>query len=99
MIGNPILASLDATEHSFHGMGREDIDVRCMGRGRPFVIELKEPKIRTCDYSKLQQMVNEQAAGAIEVTDLRSSNRSEVEDELRILQLISHTPYGLDCNP
>ena len=57
----------------------EDIDVRCMGRGRPFVIELKEPKIRTCDYSKLQQMVNEQAAGAIEVTDLRNpSNRSEV---------------------
>ena len=78
LIGNPILASLDATEHSFHGMGREDIDVRCMGRGRPFVIELKEPKIRTCDYSKLQQIVNEQAAGAIEVTDLRSSNRSEV---------------------
>ena len=77
-IGNPILTALDATEHSFHGMGREDIDVRCMGRGRPFVIELKEPKVRTCDYQELQHKVNEQAAGAIEVTDLRGSNRSEV---------------------
>ena len=78
LIGNPILEVLDASEHSFHGMGREDIDVRCMGRGRPFVIELKEPKLRSCDYQKLENLINEKAAGAIEVSDLRSSNRSEV---------------------
>ena len=78
LIGNPILESLKATEHSFHGMGREDIDVRCMGRGRPFVIELKEPKLRTCNYQELEELVNKRAAGAIEVTDLRSSTRSEV---------------------
>ena len=24
-------------EHAFHGMGREDIDVRCLGRGRPLL--------------------------------------------------------------
>ncbi len=78
LIGNPIQELLGATEHSFHGMGREDIDVRCMGRGRPFVIELKEPKVRSCNYQQLEDLVNEQAAGAIEVTDLRSSTRSEV---------------------
>ncbi len=78
LIGNPILEALDASEHSFHGMGREDIDVRCMGRGRPFVIELKEPKLRSCDYEQLESLINEKAAGAIEVSDLRSSNRSEV---------------------
>jgi|TARA_B100001741_G_scaffold103079_1_gene84864 tRNA pseudouridine synthase 10 len=78
LIGNPILEVLDAHEHSFHGMGREDIDVRCMGRGRPFVIELKEPKLRSCDYQQLENLINEKAAGAIEVSDLRNSNRSEV---------------------
>ena len=78
LIGNPILESLEAVEHSFHGMGREDIDVRCMGRGRPFVIELKEPKLRSCNYQELEELVNKRAAGAIEVTDLRSSTRSEV---------------------
>ena len=78
LIGNPILDVLKAEEHSFHGMGREDIDVRCMGRGRPFVIELKEPKLRSCSYEELENIINTQAAGAIEVTDLRSSNRSEV---------------------
>jgi len=78
LIGNPILDVLKAEEHSFHGMGREDIDVRCMGRGRPFVIELKEPKLRSCSYEDLENIINTHAAGAIEVTDLRSSNRSEV---------------------
>ena len=42
-------------------MGREDIDVRCMGRGRPFVIELKEPKLRSCNYQELENLINEQA--------------------------------------
>ena len=78
LIGNPLIEVFDAPEHSFHGMGREDIDVRCMGRGRPFVIEMKEPKIRDFDYQYAMQLINEKAGGSIEVTDLRASNRSEV---------------------
>ena len=92
LIGNPILEALDASEHSFHGMGREDIDVRCMGRGRPFVIELKEPKLRSCDYKKLENLINEKAAGAIEVSDLRSSNRSEV---VRIKDMPAEKSYTI----
>ena len=30
----------------FHGAGREDIDVKMLGNGRTFVLEIKEPKIR-----------------------------------------------------
>ena len=78
LIGNPILEVLEAAEHSFHGMGREDIDVRCLGRGRPFVMELKEPKIRSCNYQELEELINQKAGGSIEVSDLRSSTRSEV---------------------
>ena len=78
LIGNPLIEVFDAPEHSFHGMGREDIDVRCMGRGRPFVIEMKEPKVRDFDYQYAMQLINEKAGGSIEVTDLRASNRSEV---------------------
>ena len=33
LIGNPLLELFGSKEHAFHGMGREDIDVRCMGRG------------------------------------------------------------------
>ena len=41
LIGNPLLELFEGAEHAFHGMGREDIDVRCLGRGRPFVLELR----------------------------------------------------------
>jgi len=32
-----------------HGMGREDVDARMLGRGRPFIIEIKEPRRRHFD--------------------------------------------------
>ncbi|HII87332.1 MAG TPA: hypothetical protein HA268_05160 [Candidatus Poseidoniaceae archaeon] len=78
LIGNPLLGLFQAKEHAFHGMGREDIDVRCLGQGRPFVIEMKEPKIRTVDLDAAMNSINELAEGSIKITGLRSSNRSEV---------------------
>ncbi len=78
LIGNPLLEIFQSNEHAFHGMGREDIDVRCMGRGRPFVIEMKEPKIRSVDVVEAMEIINDAAGGSIEITGLRDSNRSEV---------------------
>ena len=78
LIGNPLLDMFQAKEHAFHGMGREDIDVRCMGRGRPFVIEMKEPKLRSVDVVKAMEQINTSAEGSIQITGLRDSNRSEV---------------------
>ena len=78
LIGNPLLEIFQSNEHAFHGMGREDIDVRCMGRGRPFVIEMKEPKIRSVDVVEAMETINQAAGGSIEITGLRDSNRSEV---------------------
>ena len=41
----PIIAkTLGAESHSFISSGREDIDVRMLGDGRPFAVELKNPK-------------------------------------------------------
>ena len=78
LIGDPLLEMFGSDEHAFHGMGREDIDVRCLGRGRPFVIEMKKPVKRDIDSEKILQAINSSAAGRIEVSDIRSSNRSEV---------------------
>ncbi|MAR46274.1 MAG: hypothetical protein CMA41_00520 [Euryarchaeota archaeon] len=78
LIGNPMIEFFEGREHAFHGMGREDIDVRCLGRGRPFVLEIKEPKRWDIDYEDAMKIVNEQANGSIEITDVRKSNRSEV---------------------
>jgi len=78
LIGNPMLDIFEGKEHAFHGMGREDIDVRCLGRGRPFVLEIKEPKRRGFNAEKLAEIINQSAEGSVEVSSIRPSNRSEV---------------------
>lgn len=78
LIGDPLLEIFGSKEHAFHGMGREDIDVRCLGRGRPFVIEMKKPIKRDVDCDMIMQTINEAASGKLEVSSMRPSNRSEV---------------------
>jgi len=78
LVGNPMLEIFQGTEHAFHGMGREDIDVRCLGRGRPFVLEIKEPRKRSFNAEKLAEIINEAAEGSVEVSAIRPSTRSEV---------------------
>ena len=78
LIGDPLLDIFGSEEHAFHGMGREDIDVRCLGRGRPFVIELKRPHKRNVDANAIMEAINSSAESRIEVSDMRPSNRSEV---------------------
>ncbi len=78
LIGDPLLEHFGSQEHAFHGMGREDIDVRCLGRGRPFVMEMKKPVKRDFDSDEVVKLINNQANGSIEVSDIRASNRSEV---------------------
>ena len=78
LVGNPMLEIFEGTEHAFHGMGREDIDVRCLGRGRPFVLEIKEPRKRSFSAEKLAEIINDAAKGSVEVSAIRPSTRSEV---------------------
>lgn len=78
LIGEPIIGLFEGEDHAFHGMGREDIDVRCMGRGRPFVIEIKNPRKRNLEPSDLESVINSASIGRIEVDSMRQSRRSEV---------------------
>jgi tRNA pseudouridine synthase 10 len=59
----------------FHGAGREDIDVRMLGRGRTFVLEILEPKIREIDLKGLEMAVNKHASGKVEVSDMKFVGR------------------------
>ncbi|MWV63291.1 tRNA pseudouridine(54/55) synthase Pus10 [Halorubrum sp. JWXQ-INN 858] len=62
---------MDGTEATFHGAGREDVDALMVGTGRPFVIEVEEPRRRRVDVERLEADINAFAAGAIEVEGLR----------------------------
>ncbi|PKK85989.1 MAG: tRNA pseudouridine(54/55) synthase Pus10 [Thermoplasmata archaeon HGW-Thermoplasmata-1] len=67
-----------AQDESFHGAGREDIDALMLGNGRPCVMELKRPRIRTLDLAKLETGINEHAASRAGICGLRYSDKKEV---------------------
>jgi tRNA pseudouridine synthase 10 len=77
-VGDVILPYAQAKEHFFHGMGREDIDARMLGTGRPFVIEISSPVTRALDLPALEKEINEKSKELVEVDGLRTSSREEV---------------------
>ena len=78
LIAEPILFASHSVDESFHGSGREDIDVRMLGSGRPFVIEIKDPKKRTLDLMKLTEQINTNNKGVIGVNNLRYAQKEEI---------------------
>jgi tRNA pseudouridine synthase 10 len=71
LIAEEVLSGTRGKETRFHGSGREDIDVRMLGRGRPFVLEIKKPRVRSPDLKKLEDRINQHCAGKVEVLNLR----------------------------
>ena len=58
IIGDIAVELSKGKEHFLHGMGREDIDALMLGTGRPFVLEVSEPRIRNIDLKELDRRSN-----------------------------------------
>ncbi|MDP2665939.1 MAG: tRNA pseudouridine(54/55) synthase Pus10 [Candidatus Diapherotrites archaeon] len=54
----------------FHGAGREDVDVRMLGSGRPFAITLENPRKRAADMARIQENINISLTGKVQVSHL-----------------------------
>jgi len=54
LVAPPFLVAGGSDEADLHGAGREDIDARMLGTGRPFVLELLSPRKRDLDLSLLE---------------------------------------------
>ena len=78
LVSKPLLEAAEGEKTSFHASGREDIDARMLGSGRPFVIEVSKPKKRFLDLKKLEAAVNADAEGKVEVSGLRFTNKDIV---------------------
>ncbi len=61
VIGDAVMAATGAEDNKFHSAGREDIDVRMLGNGRPFLIELINPKTPFIDYKAVEAAINAEA--------------------------------------
>jgi tRNA pseudouridine synthase 10 len=73
-----VLEAMDGEEAVFHGAGREDVDALMLGGGRPFVIEVKEPRKRDVDTETLEADINDFADGKVEVEGLRLATHDMV---------------------
>ncbi len=62
-----------------HGAGREDIDALCIGTGRPFVMEMANPKRRVFDLRELEAAINKSALPEVEVRLSSWSDKRTVE--------------------
>jgi tRNA pseudouridine synthase 10 len=71
-----VMSESGGSGHALHGMGREDIDARMLGRGRPFVLEIKEPRKRHLDLASARDRVN--ASGQVEVDAFSLATRRDV---------------------
>lgn len=78
-IGDIILKESRGEDHSFHGCGREDIDVLMLGNGRPFVIEIKNPKIREINLKKIEEKINKESK-YIKVFNLKFTNKKKIKE-------------------
>ncbi|WP_400207900.1 tRNA pseudouridine(54/55) synthase Pus10 [Candidatus Methanomassiliicoccus intestinalis] len=76
ILGDIALEMAEGTDHFFHGMGREDIDAKMLGTGRPFILEISNPKKRSIDLNILEAKANESENASY--SDLRFSNKDEV---------------------
>ncbi|MHA2243791.1 MAG: tRNA pseudouridine(54/55) synthase Pus10 [Candidatus Hodarchaeales archaeon] len=79
-VSRPILFAAKGTTSKFHGSGREDIDARMLGSGRPFVLEISEPKKRNLDFKIFEKKISENAEGKVEITIEGITNRAKVRE-------------------
>lgn len=76
IIAAEVMRESGGTGHALHGMGREDVDARMLGRGRPFIVEIKEPRRRTFDVDGAVARIN--ASGIAEVDSLTRAKGADI---------------------
>ena len=64
--------------HKFHGAGREDVDVRMLGEGRPFVVELIDPRTTQIDLAEVEAEINSRNEGRLEIRGLHWTQKGRV---------------------
>ena len=76
VIAAEVMRESGGTGHALHGMGREDVDARMLGRGRPFIVEIKEPRKRRIDLNAAVRRMN--TSGIVEVDQLTPATGADV---------------------
>jgi tRNA pseudouridine synthase 10 len=88
IISKPLLDETEGLDAAFHAAGREDVDARMLGNGRPFIMEIKKPKKRFINLKEVRKEINLQAKGKAEVSSLNFATKTDVK-RLKISEGVS----------
>lgn len=75
----PLLRIAEGESIVFHAAGREDVDARMLGTGRPVLVEVKAPRVRELDFSEVERAVQEASKGLVAFKFEGYANRSMVK--------------------
>jgi len=78
LVGWVLGAAFKTRRNKFHGAGREDLDVRMLGEGRPFVFEIESPKVLDVDLAAVEAEINRRNEGRLEIRGLHWSDKARV---------------------
>jgi len=78
LIGWVVGSAFKTRKNKFHGAGREDVNVRMLGGGRPFVMELLSPKVHDVDLAAVEAEINRRNEGRLEVAGLHWTEKTRV---------------------
>ncbi|XP_071503978.1 tRNA pseudouridine synthase Pus10-like [Diadema antillarum] len=81
LVCDPIQECVRAADYRFSSSGREDVDVRTLGRGRPFLTEMLNPRkivLSRDELKQLQEEINEKTSD-IGVLDLQLVGRDATQ--------------------
>jgi len=78
IVADSFLIATKGTDEAFHGAGREDIDVRMLGTGRPFVLEIKQPQIRSIDFASIEKEINTKYIDIVEVHNIKYTQKGTI---------------------
>ncbi len=79
LIAEPCMKVAGGSSAIMHGAGREDIDARMLGNGRPFIIEVREPRRRRLNLREIEMAINREAGGKVVVCCLKLAGAEDVK--------------------
>ena len=79
LVGWVVGKAFGTRKNKFHGAGREDVDVRMLGEGRPFVLELIGPRQFDVDLAAVEAEVNRRNEGRLEILGLHWTEKNRIQ--------------------
>lgn len=85
VIQERIQESIKCDQMKFSSSGREDVDVRMLGRGRPFVFELLNPRTTCFEAKQLRQIMSaiNDSQKDVFVRDLQIVSKDSIHSDLK----------------